>query len=84
MKYKVICEVTFPAFETSLDITLPYNKSIYYICEMLNKIIAENLMSNYEKKEDSILINQKTGEIYDKNALLCDTNIKNGTKLAFY
>ncbi len=84
MQYKVMCEMTFPSLETTMDVTLPINKSIYYICEMLNKLIKEEITSEYKVKENSILINKRTGQIYDKNALLKDTDIKNGTKLAYY
>ncbi len=84
MQYKVMCEMTFPSLETTMDVTLPINKSIYYICEMLNKLIKEEITSEYKVKENSILINKRTGQIYDKNTLLKDTDIKNGTKLAYY
>ncbi len=84
MKYKIICEVSFPSFEITMDVTIPYNKTVYYVCEMLNKIIIDDISPSYKKKENSILINKRTGEVYDKNVLINQTNIKNGTKLTFY
>ena len=84
MKYKVVCEVSFPSFERTLDITIPVNKSVLYVCELLNKIIQENISASYVPKKESILINKRTGQIYDKNILVKNTDIRNGTKLAFY
>ena len=84
MKYKIICEISFPAFDISMDVTIPYNKTVYYVCEMLNKIIVDDIMPTYKPKESSILINKRTGEVYDKNVLINQTTIKNGTKLSFY
>ena len=84
MKYKVICEVSFPLFDVSVDVTIPYNKSVYYVCEMLNKLIQDDICATYKPKESSLLINKRTGEVYDQNVLVNQTTIKNGTKLAFY
>ena len=84
MQYKVICEVSFPVFERTLDITIPINKSVHYVCEMLNKIINEDIINNYAPKENSVLINKRTGQIYDKNIVIKATDIRNGTKLTFY
>lgn len=84
MKYKVLCEVTFPTYEQVLDITIPNNKSVLYVCKMLDNIIKESIYQDYQPKENSILINKKTGKIYDKNVLVQETDIKNGTKLAYY
>lgn len=84
MNYKVVCEVSFPVLSTSLDINIPINKTIEYVCKMLEKIIQENLSSNYIGKENSILVNKRTGTVYDKNALVKNTDISNGSKLTYY
>ncbi len=84
MKYKVICEISFPNFDRTLDIYIPINKSVEYVCKMLEKIIKENIETNYTPKDNCILINKKTGMIYDKNNLVIQTDIRNGTKLTFY
>ena len=84
MKYKLLCELSFPLFDLTMDVTIPYNKTVYYVCEMINKIIVEDIDPNYKPKSDCCLINKRTGEIYDKNVFVNQTTIKNGTKLAFY
>jgi len=84
MKYKIVCEVSLPEFEYVLDVNIPYNKSIYYVCMMLDKIIKENIYPAYEGKKDSSLIDSKTGIPFDKNMLVSETTIKNGTKLTYF
>lgn len=84
MNYKIVCEISFPILNTTFDVNLPINKTIEYICKMLDKIIEENISSNYKPKETSILINKRTGTVYDKNVILKSTDIGNGTKLTYY
>lgn len=84
MKFKIMCEVSFPAMDRILDINIPINKTVEYVCKMLDKIIQENISSNYIPKDSSILVNKRTGEVYDKNVLIKNTDINNGTKLTYY
>lgn len=84
MIYKVFCELTFPSLDITLDITVPIDKSVEYVCQMFEKILKEQTGNLYQPKKTSILINKVTGTIYDKNALVIDTDIRNGTKLAYY
>ena len=84
MKFKIMCEVAFPALDRILDINIPINKSIEYVCKMLDEIIKENITNQYQPKPNSMLINKRTGEVYDKNILVKDTDINNATKLTYY
>ena len=84
MKYKVMCEINFPSFEKTIDVTLPINKTVGYVCSMLDKIITESIYNNYQIKPNSILVNKKTGAVYDKNKLIIETDIKNGCSLIYY
>ena len=84
MKYKYVCEVTFPVYEVTIDINIPINKSVLYTCKMLDKIIQEEIDPNYVPKDNSILINKVNGNAFDKNDLVVDSEICNGTKLCYY
>ena len=84
MKYKVICEVSLPQFEYTFDLNIPYNKTIYYVCKMLDKIIQENMNGTYQANDSTNLINMRTGQIYDMNMLVSETDIRNGTRLTYY
>lgn len=84
MNYKIVCEVSFPTLSTTLDVNIPINKSIEYICKMLDQLILESISPNYKPKDTSILVNKRTGAVYDKNELVKNTDIGNGTKLTYY
>jgi len=84
MMYKVICEVSFPALGIQLDINIPINKTVEYVTKMLDKIIKENVSTKYQSKPNSILVNKRTGSVYDKNVLVKNTDICNGSKLTYY
>ncbi len=84
MKYKIICEVSFPALDKKMDIYVPINKSIEYLCNMLDKLIVETISPDYNPKPNSILVNQRTGKVYDKNKLVKYEGLSNGTKLTYY
>lgn len=84
MMYKVICEVSFPLLGIRLDLNIPINKTVEYVTKMLDKIIQENVSANYQSKPNSILVNKRTGVVYDKNALIKNTDICNGCKLTYY
>lgn len=84
MNYKITCEISFPTLSTTLDISLPINRTIEYICKMLDQLIQEAIAQNYVPKDTSILVNKRTGTVYDKNVLVKDTDIGNGTKLTYF
>lgn len=84
MKYKIICEINIPLYEKVVDLNIPINKTVYYVCNMIDKLIIEEIDSNYVPKDTSLLIDKKTGIAYDKNVLVKNSGIKSGYKLTYY
>lgn len=84
MMYKVICEISFPVLGIQIDVNIPINKTVLYVTKMLDKIIEENVSAEYQSKDNSILENKRTGVVYDKNVLIKNTDICNGSKLTYY
>ena len=84
MMYKVICEISFPVLGIQIDVNIPINKTVLYVTKMLDKIIEENVSAEYQSKDNSILVNKRTGLVYDKNVLIKNTDISNGSKLTYY
>ena len=78
---KVLVKLYIPALGEEYDVWLPLNKRIYNIIVLMIKGISE-LQSDY-CKIDTIpnLYNKATGEQYDINKKLIQTDIKNGTEL---
>lgn len=78
---KVFIRLLIPEIDKSYDVSLPVNKRIGNIINLLNATISE--MSNGELKpsKNNVLYNVRTGEKYMPNTLLLNTNIRNGTIL---
>lgn len=81
MKNKVLVELVVPTIESSYDIYLPINKRIGNIIMLLNKTVSELSEGCYEENPNTSLYNRETSQKYDKNTLLYNTDIRNGTAL---
>ena len=81
MKNKVLVELIVPEIEESYDIYIPINKKIGSIINLLSKAIFELSDGEYINNNRSFLYNSDTGEKYDINVIVKDTNIRNGTKI---
>lgn len=81
MKNKILVELIVPEIEESYDIYIPINKKIGSIINLLSKAIFELSDGEYVNSNHSFLYNSDTGEKYDINVIVKDTNIRNGTKI---
>ena len=81
MKNKILVELIVPEIEESYDIYIPINKKIGSIINLLSKAIFELSDGEYVNNNHSFLYNSDTGEKYDINVIVKDTNIRNGTKI---
>lgn len=78
---RVLIKLYVPSIEEQYDIWIPLNKNIYTIITMLTKAINELTNNNYEPLHIPFIYNKVTGEKYDVNAIINNTNIRNGTEL---
>lgn len=81
MKNKILVELIVPSIEASFDIFLPINKRIGNIITLLNKTISDLSEGCYESNANTALYNRDTSQKYEINALLYNTDIRNGTTL---
>ena len=84
MKNKVIVKAVFPSIDKEYDIKIPVNEAIWRIKKLTTKAIYD--MSGLPidiKKDNFLMINKTTGQIYDNNSVLIANNIRNGTELVF-
>lgn len=81
MKNKILVELIVPEIEESYDIYIPINKKIGSIINLLSKAIFELSDGEYVNNNKSFIYNSDTGEKYDINVIVKDTNIRNGTKI---
>lgn len=77
---KYLVRVYVPLIEETYDVFIPNSKRIvdiiYYICSIIN-----NLTDGVFSVKSYKLINRDTGNVYDYNSIISETDIKNGTEL---
>lgn len=83
MEYKVLIKLFVPEIEETYEMYIPINKSIGEISELLCKLVND-LSKVYPIKKNSSLCNRHTGIIYEKQAIIRNTDIRNGTQLVIY
>ncbi len=81
MKNKVLVQIIIPKFDESYNLFLPANKRIGNIVLLVNKAIEEINNGFYKCNPQASLYNCETGERYETNKLLYETDIRNGAKL---
>lgn len=81
---KVLIEVTLPAAGMSYDIFVPDSMQIGTLTMLTASVFSRLSGGTYTVGEQAVLCSRKTGEPYDANARLFETDIRNGTKLLLY
>ncbi len=84
MNNKVLIKAILPNIEQEYDMFIPVNEQLWKIEKLAVKCIYDILNISYNPKQESYnIINKITGQIYDKNKIIIDTDIRNGTELYF-
>lgn len=83
MENKVLIKLTLPELDCCFDAFIPVNELIWKVNVLLIKSVSDLTGIPLEGGKDNnyILINKDTGEIYDNNSIIIDTNIRNSTEL---
>ena len=81
MKNKILVEVKVPEIDETYSVYLPINKKMGNIIVLLNKAISEMSNGNFKLSNYNTLYNASTGNDYQVDVLLSDTDIRTGTKL---
>lgn len=79
MNNKILIQLFVPLLEEEYDIFIPINKRVGTIKQLLEKVISEKSDNNYVLREDANLYSKETGNIYDVQTLIKDTDLKNGS-----
>lgn len=83
MDYRVLIKLYVPEIESEFEYTIPVNKSIYQVANLLNKAV-NNSMPEFPIKEVVHLCNRNSGILYNNTDIIRNTNIRNGTELIMY
>jgi hypothetical protein len=80
MDFRVYITIETPILDKTYELLVPIDRRIHELISALKKNIPE-LSNNYYTKNTPNLYNKSTGEIYDMNLIIKDSNIKTGTRL---
>lgn len=83
MEYKVLIKLYVPEIEENYEMYIPVNKYVGEVSILLCEIIND-LSKIYPTKKNASLCNRHTGIIYEKNTLVRNTDIRNGTELVIF
>ena len=81
MKNKYLVELRVPEIEEVYSVYLPVQKKVGTVILLLTKAIHELSRETYPLTYQNSLYDAETGEKYDINQLVKDSNIDNGSKL---
>jgi len=80
-KNKILIELEVPLIEKKYDLFIPINKTIGTVKDIIEKALLELTDNDYEIKEESNLYSKDTGDMYDINQTVRDTDLKNGSRI---
>ena len=81
MNNKVLIKLFVPELDVSFDCFVPVNELIWKIKILLVKAVTDLTNTDYGKRQNYILINRNTSEVYPNNVTLIQTNIRNASEL---
>ena len=81
MNNKILVELQIPLIEKQFDLFIPINKKIGTIKNLVEQALVELTDSAYTQKIESNFYSKETGDIYDVNKTVRDTDLKNGSRI---
>ena len=81
MNNKILIELEIPLIEKRYDLFIPINKKIGTVKNLIENALVELTDSAYVPKDDSNFYSKETGEIFDVNKTVIDTNLRNGSRI---
>lgn len=80
MNFRVYVIIEIPILDKKYELLVPIDRRIHELIDILKKNIS-GLNENYYQNNKLNLYNKSTGEIYDMNLIIKNSNIKTGTRL---
>ena len=80
-KNKILVELYIPLIEKNYDLYIPINKKVGTVKKLIEEGLLELTDHDYIIKEDSNFYSKETGEIYDVNKTIRETDLKNGSRI---
>ena len=80
MNFRVYVMLEIPILEKKYEMLVPIDRRIHDLVDILKVNIPE-LKENYYQNKYPNLYNKTSGELYDMNQFIKNSNIKTGTRL---
>lgn len=81
MNNKILVELDIPIIERTFDLNIPVNKKIGTVKRLIEEELVELTDHAYIIAESTNLYSKDTGDIYDVNKTVRDTDLKNGSRI---
>ena len=78
---KILIELDIPLIEKSYDLYIPINKTIGTVKKLIEDALYEITEGAYAPRQDSNFFSKETGQIYDVNNKVRETDLKNGSRI---
>lgn len=80
-KNKILIELYIPLIEKNYDLYIPINKKVGTIKKLIEDGLVDLTDNDYIIKEDTNFYSKETGELYDVNKSVRETDLKNGSRI---
>lgn len=81
MNNKVLVRLFIPELDYIFDLFIPVNEVVWKVKKLIAKSVSDLTGGALNYNSDYTLINKLTSEIYDNNAIIINTDIRNATEL---
>lgn len=81
MKNKVLIEVVVPEIDSKFNVFIPVSKKVGEILALVNKALIDLTNGVYVTSNKKWIYDGDTGEKYELNVLVKNTNIRNGSSV---
>ena len=78
---KILVKLEIPLIEVNYDMFIPINKKVGTIKSLIERSLIELTDMAYIPRPDTNLYSKETGDIYDVNKTVRDTDWKNGSRI---
>ena len=78
---KILVELDIPLIEKSYDLYIPINKTVGTVKKLIEEALVEMTEGAYIIKQETNFYSKETGQIYDINHKVRETDLKNGSRI---
>ena len=78
---KILVELDIPLIEKTYDFYIPINKTIGTVKKLIEEALVEITEGAYTPRQDTNFFSKETGQVYDINKKVRETDLKNGSRI---